>query len=164
MPMSAVVFDTKHTNYDMIIGLNVLRRLKFKINMANDTISWNDNTIPFRPLDYFASRTYASVDANVITSMYELDEYIDSLHSYHTDKLLKSAYDPTNLETMARDQKHLNASQQNDLLRVWQHFGVLLSGKLRKYPHQKVHIELKPGAVPKATRPYPVAKHNEAVF
>ena len=117
--------------------------------MANDTISWNDNTILFRPLDYFASRTYASVDANVITSMYKLDDYIDLMHSYHMDKLLKSAYDPAKLETS--DQKHLDASQQNDLLRIWQHFSVLFSGKLHKYLHKKVHIELKPGAVPKAT-------------
>ena len=58
----------------------------------------------------------------------------------------------------------MTAEQQNELKQLFRKYTKLFSGKLGKYPHRKIHLDVKPGAVPKTCRPYPVPKHHEQVF
>ena len=78
--------------------------------------------------------------------------------------ILHAKYEKVNTDEVARQQKHLAAKQQDDLKALLSKYTKLFSGKLGKYPHRKVHLDVKPNAVPKTCRPYPVPKHHEQVF
>jgi Aspartyl protease len=45
--IKAAVFDNKHSSYDVIIGMDIMQPLGFRIDCSTLTISWNENTIPF---------------------------------------------------------------------------------------------------------------------
>ena len=61
-----------------------------------------------------------------------------------------SKYEATDLPALAKQQTHLSAEQQADLLSVWQQCPNLFAGlhgrKLGEFPGAPVHIELKEGA------------------
>ena len=65
---------------------------------------------------------------------------------------------------MARQQKHLSKRQQKELGDLLTKYDKVFSGKLGKYPHHKVHLELKEGGRPYTCRPFPVPKHHKVVF
>jgi hypothetical protein len=65
---------------------------------------------------------------------------------------------------VARQQKHLNDDQQQELGKLFAKYDKLFSGKLGCYPHRKIHLDVKDGDRPYTCRPYPVPKHHQQMF
>ena len=117
-PIRAIVFQNDHSNYDVILGMDVLQPLGFKIDCDTNTIQWNDNIVPFRPSDYF--------DKIVFTSTLfddEMDDLVDDTNApaiagYKSKTILPSHYEEVDTDKIARQQVHLSPAQQFDLAQL----------------------------------------------
>ena len=163
-PIRAVVFTNTASTYDVIIGMDVMQTLGITVDCATKTISWNNNHVPFRSADYFKD-PLSILDAGLFTDFESEEELKEAAAlGYKSKTILHSKYEKVDTDEVARQQKHLTVKQQNDLKNLLNKYTKLFSGKLGKYPHRKVHLDVKPNAVPKTCRPYPVPKHHEQVF
>ena len=80
----------------------------------------------------------------------------DWLDSYAIEKILDAKYDKLDINQVVFEQKHLNESQKQDLRKLFLKYQKVFDGTLGLYPHNKVHIEVEPGAKPVHKRPYAV--------
>lgn len=65
---------------------------------------------------------------------------------YKSKTILQSKYDKMAAEEVAAQQTHLTDTQRQDLTNMFQSFDELLYGKLGRYPHRKVHLDLMEGS------------------
>jgi hypothetical protein len=109
--IKAAVFDNKHLSYDVIIGMDIMQPLGFQINCSTLTISWNENTIPFRPVNYFDNK-------QLFLSISALLDDEDSLDNagYRTKSILSSKYEEVDVDRVASQQKHLSHRGSNKIL------------------------------------------------
>jgi hypothetical protein len=102
--VKASVFNYIYLSYDVIIGMDVLQPSGFEINCSTLTICWNENTIPFRPANYFDDKQLF----NSISAFLDDEEALDNA-GYRTKSILSSKYEEVKV---ARQQKHLSQRQQ----------------------------------------------------
>ena len=161
-PIRATIFNNENSKYDAIIGMDFMQAIGLDVLCSTKTITWNGNTIPFRPSDYFDNQTFL---ASLQHSMLSSDEEREAEElGYKSKTILPSKYDEVNSQDVAYQQEHLSRSQQEDLAKLFSKYEKLFSGKLGAYPHRKVHLELKKDARPSTCRPYPVPQHHRQVF
>ena len=159
-PIHATVFHNLEYNYNIILGMDIMQVLGIDVSCSTKTVSWNGLMIPFLPSNYFDKAT-------IFAFAMEEDpfEEVDAAKAgYKSKTILHSKYKKVNPCKVARHQKHLSKRQQKELDNLLSKFDKLFSGKLGKYPHQKVHLELKEGAQPYTCRPFLVPKHHEVIF
>jgi hypothetical protein len=65
---------------------------------------------------------------------------------------------------MSLHNKNIFQAMRSKLEQILSQYPKLFSGKLGCYPHRKVHLDLKPEAIPSRCCPYPVPRHHEQVF
>jgi hypothetical protein len=73
-------------------------------------------------------------------------------------------YEQVDVHDVASQQTHLTGNKQSGLKQILSQYPKLFSGELGCYPHRKVHLDLKPDAIPCRCCPYPVPRHHEQVF
>ena len=78
--------------------------------------------------------------------------------------ILESKCDSHHTKDVAMQQSHLSTSQREQLLSVLSKYTALFNGKLRAYPHHKVHLERTAACKPFSYCPYPVAEAHKKVF
>ena len=71
-PIRATVFDNPDSVYDIILGMDTLQVLEFDISCSTKTVTFNGNTIPFRPKNYFDQVNFLS-SLNAISQQDPLD-------------------------------------------------------------------------------------------
>ena len=161
-PIRATMFNNPDSAYDVILGMDVMQVLGFEISCVSKTISWNENRIEFHPSDYFDT---VSFTASLLESKDDpLDEFEAAEAGYKSKTILHSKYEEVNAIDVAKQQTHLSSSQRDELAKLFAKYNKLFSGKLGKYPHCKVHLELKQGTTPVSCCPYPVSRHHYQVF
>jgi hypothetical protein len=74
----------------------------------------------------------------------------------YASEILDAKYEKVLIDDVIDQHDHLNTQQKNDLKRVLNEHNKLFDGTLGVYPHQKFHIDLVPGAVPKHFRSYAI--------
>jgi transposase InsO family protein len=162
-PIRATVFQNPDSNYDIILGMDFMQAVGIDVHCTTQRISWNGNTIPFRPKDYFSN---PGIYDSMVSIMEDdpLDNYYGGATGHKFEEILPSKYNQVDTTAVAEQQKHLTERERKDLAMLLAKFPKLFSGVLDTYPHRKIHIDLNEGAQPVAARPYPVPKHHEAVF
>jgi hypothetical protein len=79
-------------------------------------------------------------------------------------EILSSKYDDVDVQAITQKQQHLTQRQREELGQLLSNFTTLFSGKLRCYPHAKVHLELNDQARPFHHRPSPIPHAHQQVF
>jgi hypothetical protein len=51
-PICAVAMDTD-TQYDLIIGMDIMQVIRLDLHNPSKMIMWNDHRVPYKPHDYF---------------------------------------------------------------------------------------------------------------
>ena len=166
----AYVFDQSNSPYDLVLGLDVLIPLGIDISCSTQNITWMDQIVSWKPKSYFddshleKSESYEA-HCFFVNTEDDFDEWIEShttpsFESWAVD-IKESKYEKVDTDYAAKQQIHLNESQQSDLAYVLKDFTKLFSGKLGCYPGHKVHLELEENAQPCHTRPYPVPENHK---
>ena len=126
----------------MLLGIDVWNSTR--------TIEWQGKTIAFKPVKYFDctfnSSSFETLSVDIADDALLENEAANA--DYKSTRILHSKYDGVNTVEAARQRKHLMPSQRQELAALFTKFDKLFSGKLGCYPHCKVHLELKDGAIP----------------
>ena len=77
---------------------------------------------------------------------------------------MEAKYEKVDIKDVAKQHNHLTITQQRELQKVLQKYNTLFDGTLGPYPHQKVHIQIEEGAVPKHSCPYAVPNIHLETF
>ena len=73
-------------------------------------------------------------------------------------------YKAISTKEVPQAQKHLNATQRQQLQQHLSNFSTLFDGRLGHYPHSTIHLEVQPNAVLVHSKAYSVPKTEEDVF
>ena len=130
----AYVFDSP-CRYDMIVGRDWLKPNKFDIRFSEGTMEWFGRSVPLKPEN--------------APGMFFVEHWAEPLEEddAFAAEILPAKYEKVSIDEVVSKQTHLTDEQQNKLHKSLQGHEVLFDGHLKKYPHQKVHLEVKPDAV-----------------
>ena len=110
-------------------------------------MEWFDCSMPLHPPGGLDAKEFdAMEDMFFIQTEDELFGE-DQLDCYAIE-ILDAQYEWTDVTDVVNKLTHLSTQQKADLLRVLHDNSKMFDGTLGTYPHQKVHIELLPGAKP----------------
>ena len=131
--------------YDMILGRDLLNALQMDIRFSDSTITWQEGTIPMKPID---------CDKN--DSFYIKDDVEEDL-----GKILDAKYEKAHLDKVVASYNHLSAGEQTKLLQLLQSYASLFDGTLGTWKGNAYDIELKADAAPYHARAYNIPKSVE---
>jgi len=159
----AYVIDSRHCNYDIIIGRDFMRNNKIDISFKTSTVSWLDNHIVMKPNQFWNQKI--NWYHLLIDNDHQNDLFSENYIIHHQPTEIKhSKYEATSPEEVIKLQKHLNQIQQQQLLNIFERHPILFSGKLGKYPHQKIHLDIQNNAQPFHAKSYAVPHIHQQVF
>ena len=78
--------------------------------------------------------------------------------------ILERAYHSIEPAEVAAAQKHMSATEKRLFEAMLNKHKTVFDGELGHYPHERIHIELTPGAVPVHKRAYQVPYQREELF
>ena len=151
--IQAYVFTT-NCDYDIIFGRDFLRLINMSQDFSSGSMTAFDITVPMKT-KHFYHNPFASLA--LILDSHENEENF-------AIEIKASKYEKVDVKEVVRKQIHLTRQQQDDLLVIFEDRTKLFSGKLGKYPHKKMDLELEPNAKPIHSRPYPIARPHLKVF
>ena len=160
---NALVFDGK-SRYDIIFGADFLTKIGMKIDYANKSMDWFENSIAMREPFNLKKEDYLQMaDSLEIQADDEFfgDDYLDS---YLAAPIMDAKYEKLDIDATIANQKHLTDSQRADLKKLFEKHKKLFDGTLGVYPHKKFSIELEKDAKPVHARPYAVPRIHMEVF
>ena len=139
-------------NYDMIIGRDLLSFLKIDVLFSNETIEWDDYSMPFKPADATLVHYHIEESMAVQSGTDRVREILDA------------KYVPADMEKVCQGQEHLTSDERQELKALLERFDDLFDGTLGKWTEAPIKIELKKDAEPYHARPYPIPKiHSETL-
>ena len=139
-----------NVHYDMIIGNDLLERLKIDLKYSTSTIEWGGIEIPMRPRDAAIDESY------IINDSPSLEDA-----SKRIKEILDAKYEPANLDEVVEKCTNLDIEQQEDLLKLLKKYAPLFDGMLGHWKGEDYDIELKEGATPYHARPFPIPRIHE---
>ena len=161
----ALVFESKTTKYDVILGADFLTKTGIDVKYSTRTIEWFENELPLRdPYSLTDKDTLAMAEILEIQQeieLYGMDWYDPTCYAI---EILDAKYEKVATDDYVEQLDHLTPQQKKDLKGVLNTYTRLFDGTLGVYPHRKFHIDLVDGAVSKHARPYPVPVIHLDVF
>ena len=169
VPFNCLVSNST-SHYDIIFGDDFLKRVQIDPIPSRRVVKWMDLELPYREVETNAKTKFQQVQAQFLQSL-DQEEYPDKdedepMAGCFATHLLESKYDKTDVMEVAAQQKHLNAAQREQLGELLSKYTRLFSGKLGRYPHRKLDLELIPEGRKRLRfqRHYPVAHVHRDVF
>jgi hypothetical protein len=138
------------SNYDTIIGWDLLHELGIDIKFSTKTIEWDGVSIPMKDVDATKEDTICQLDPPFITAETE-----------RMKTILDAKYEKAYLEEVVAMCKHLSEHEQASLLELLNKYEDLFDGTLGHWVGEDYNIELKPGITPYHDRAYPIPKAYE---
>ncbi|GKY96404.1 hypothetical protein MPSEU_000599900 [Mayamaea pseudoterrestris] len=145
----------------MLLGRDVLTALGLTIDFGDKQINWGNQSTPMVTMEDLSNRPKQIRDSLIERFVLFSDTEPD-LHT--SEEILSAKYNKVSTDEVADQSTHLNEEQRTDLKRLLRRFPALFSGKLGKYPHELVHIDIDPQAKPVHKRHYPVPRVHEQTF
>ena len=147
------VNDSKEpTNYDMIIGRDLLEELGINLKFNTGTIEWDEAQLPMRDPGVTQEQMFLADDAEGKLAVQA---------SERLKAILDAKYEKANLDHEVNKCAHLTTEQQESLLELLQKYEHLFDGTLGKWKSGPYEIHLKEGAQPFHARACPIPKIHE---
>ena len=143
----------------MIIGHNVMSELGITLDFKDQTMTWDDSTINMKhpeslpelldPVNYFIWNN----------NQYETEALQEA--STHLQKIPDAKYAPADLNEVIRTCGHLTEDKKCQLHALLCKYEHLFGGTMGTWQNEPYNVELKDGAKPYHSRPFPVPKVHE---
>jgi hypothetical protein len=128
-----------NVHYDMIIGNDLLERLKIDIKYSTSTVDWEGLEIPMRPRDATPEESYVIHDAPATKAAIK-----------RVTEILDAHYEQADLKEVVQKCSNLNIQQQEDLLSLLKKYESLFDDNGNKkittlnLKKEQLHIMLDP--------------------
>ena len=139
------VTDQK-SNYDLIIGGDLMTELGIKIDYKEQCVTWDDVNVPMK-----------SRDATFENSFHLEDNGIAKDATERMSKILDAKYEQADLEKIVDECVHLDEEERSALLSLLKKHESLFDGTLGHWHGEDYDIELKPDAKPYHATSEPVS-------
>jgi len=146
------VNEGKATNYDMIIGRDLLEELGIDIKFSTGTIDWDEAKQSMRNPSVTQKEAFLAEDTEGKLSI-QASERMKSI--------LDAKYEKADLHTEVNKCVHLTPDQQQSLLTLLRMYESLFDGTLGRWRSRPYEIQLKEGAKTYHARAYPIPKYYE---
>ena len=100
-------FTKQKSNYDLILGREILRELGINLNFSNNTTNWNDTSIPMKPAHNSTRTHFAISDSKRVAS-----------ETKRIKKILDAKYEKADLNKLDNNLDYLNTNKQSKLLKL----------------------------------------------
>ncbi len=154
----AFVEDGAQGRHDIILGRTVCKQLGLKFDFQLDTVTWDDKTISMLKKGSLNPHSINNIDSQDVT----LPQFMQK-STRHLDCITPNKYQEHNYKNMVLKCSHLTSLQQQILLQVVGVYDELFSGTLGAVPNVKVHLQLKPNAVPYFAKAYTIPQKIYAI-
>ena len=144
------------SQYDMILGRDLLETLGIIINFNDHTMTWEEATIPMK--EYGSIPTLQAADA-YCDEIFMTD--IENEITARMTRILDAKYEKADLAKVVAESDHLTDEEQSKLLVVLRKYETIFDGGLGLWQTAPVNLELKADAVPYHARPYPIPRSRE---
>ena len=127
----ALIFDNPNCKYDIIFGTNFLSKSGLRLDYETGNMHWFENFLPMRPATGLNSSDFDAMEESHKIQLE--DEFLgdDWLRSYATE-ILDAKYEWTDITEIVSGLKHLDLSQQRDILDVLKNHASIFDGSLGK--------------------------------
>ncbi len=140
----------ENVHYDMIIGNDLLERLKVDLKYSTATIEWDGAEIPMK-----------SRDATIEDSYYIHDTPCLEEAAERIKQILDAKYAPANIDELTTKCTYLTLQQQEDLNFLLKKYESLFDGSLGTWKGESYDIELRSDATPYHARAFPIPRIHE---
>ena len=135
------------SKYDLILGREILRELGITLKFNNNTINWNDTSIPMKPIDNSTRTHFAISNSKRVASEMK-----------RIKKILDAHYEKADLIKIIDNLKYLDKNKQSKLLNLFKKYEPMFNRALGKYTGSTYKIELKENVKPYHAKPFPIPK------
>ena len=150
---------SESSNYDMIVGRDLLGELGMDICFSTSTIHWRGVSVPMRDYGDLRSRQAAHL---IYVENFETE--ITKSVSKRVNQILDAKYEKANLVQITDNCTHLTKQQKQKLLTLLQKYEDLFDGTLGGWKGTDIKLDLIPNAKPFHSAPFPVPQIHEATL
>ena len=145
--------------YDMIIGRDIMSELGITLNFEDQTMAWEDSIVHMKDPEVLADLLHPVNDFYWNEEINETAALNEA--SSRLKKILDAKYEAADLDEVVRACGHLDDTEQSQLLALLRKYEHLFDGTLGTWHNEPYDIELKEGAKPHHSRPFPIPKVHE---
>ena len=128
-------------NYDVILGLDVLRTVGFIVDCKNDQIIWDNASTSFKPISSLGSK-----ETNSFFEEIDTPTLISKAEDTFDRKISDNKYSNKDWKTAINNSSHLSPSERQKCWYLLEKYEDILLGKLRTFPGPPYKINLKPNS------------------
>ncbi len=143
-----------NSQYDMILGQDLLETLGIIINFNDHTMTWDEATIPMK--EYSSIPMLHAADTTYCDKIFTTD--IEHEVTTQMTQILDAKYEKADLAKVVADSGHLTTNEQSKLSTVVHRNEKIFDGGLGLWKTTPVKLELKLDAVPYHAKPYPIPR------
>lgn len=147
------------SNYDMIIGEDILNELGITLDYNTKSMAWEDKIIDM-------TRVINEDEFERLLQYGEAPFESEAVKqtSLRQTRILDANYKKADLKKVVNNIKGLNGSEKRRLSKLLKDYEYLFDGTLGDFQTDPVSFELKPDAKPVNCKPFPVPKIHEETF
>ena len=150
--------------YDMLIGRDLLDKLKIDLRFSDKMIKWEDQLVPMKSFSKTWKDKHPTRKEVKATILRSIAPRSTQQATDRALKILDSEYVKADLNNIVDNADSLNDEQKAMLLKLLKQFENLFDGTLGKWNTNPVVIEMKPGSKPTSSRSYSVPRINKQTF
>ena len=149
--------DNSKSNYDMIIGRDMLHELGIDLLFSTAEMTWDNVTIPMHPITKLSENWADQIEEEIL---YAQDP--PTMDAERIQAIVDSKYSQADLKEIAKQCKLLTPNEQQELLNLLTKFKHLFDGQLGSWDTDPIDLELKnPDEKPYHAKPFPVPQSQE---
>jgi len=156
---TAYVDESHHDlcSYDMIIGRDLMHSLGINLLFNTAQISWDNAIIHMQAPETLKEDWIDALEQEILFA-----HDPDTTDAERIQDIIESKYCPADLTKIVEECKHLEKTEQRQLLKLLQKFEDLFDGSLGTWKTDPIELELKdPKVKPYHAKPYPVPYSQE---
>ena len=143
------------SNYDMIIGRDLMDSIGLDLLFSENLIRWDNATVPMRDNSLFREEK-----SNPYNELFSMHDPVTT-EAERIQRILDMKYAPADLDQIVQESTHLTEYEKSLLGKLLARYHDLFDGTLGTWNTDPIELELRPEVKPYHAKAYPVPHSQE---